>query len=122
MTEHVPEVTEADARRILRRDYPEVSFDELWGMIQRLETRFKWRTVLGCLKNASGSLARLRGQLKDAPGYYREIIGEAELPEETKKWSRIEELPHTEQEAIKERDRQQYEAWLRRDDPKGPIR
>jgi len=35
-------------------------------------------------------LERLRGQLKDAPGYYREIMAEAESPEATKKWSRIE--------------------------------
>lgn len=119
MTEHAPEVTEADARRILRRDYPEVSFDELWGTIQRLETRFKWRTILGCLKNAGGSLERLRGQLKDAPGYYREIMGEAEYPEATKKWSRIEELPAAEQQAIHDRDRRQYEAWLHRGDAKG---
>jgi len=115
LTQPVPDVGEEDARRVLRRDYPEEHFEEFWETIQRLEVRFKWRVVLGGLKNAGGSVERLRGQLKDAPGYYREIISEAEYPEATRKWSRIEKLPEAERQAIYDRDQRQYEAWLRRE-------
>jgi len=109
-----PEVDEEDARRILRRDYPPADFDEIWKVIEALEVREKWRVVLGCLKTGKGKTESLRYQLKDAPGYYREILGEAEYPKATKAWFHMGKLTDAEQQALYDDDWRQYEAWLRK--------
>jgi hypothetical protein len=114
VTEFTPDVDERDVERILRRDYPEGDIDELRDEIGRLEARFKWRVVVACLKIARGDVASLRRQLHDAPGYYRELMAEAESPRATKMWSRIEKLPEDERQAIHDGDRRQYEEWLRK--------
>jgi len=114
MGQRTPEVGEEDARRILLRDYPPADFDSIWKTIESLEVREKWRVVLGCLKNGAGSTEKLRWQLEDAPGYYREIVGEAEYPKATKRWSRFDRMSEEERQALYDEDWRQYEAWLRR--------
>jgi hypothetical protein len=109
-----PDVGEADVRRVLKRDYPPEVQEELWGIIERLEVIEKWRVVLGCLKTGGGSVDKLRYQLKDATGYYREILGEAEYPLATKRWFHIEKLTDAEREAIYDKDWKQYQEWLAR--------
>lgn len=63
---------------------------------------------------ADGSFPKLKAQLEDAAGYWREIIGEAEYPNYTKKMFRIERLSAHEKERIIERDKNQYLQWLHR--------
>jgi len=109
-----PEVGEHDVERILRRDYPAAAHDDLRAAIDRLEVRFKLRVVMACLKNAAGDVAKLQGQLADAPGYYRDIMWEAESPNEKKRWSRWEGLSAAERQAFAAEDRRQYEEWLHR--------
>ena len=109
-----PTVTEDDVIRIVRRDYPAGLVDEILALIAAVEVREKARVVLGCLKIANGDLDRLRRELKDASGYYREILGEAEYPLATKRWSRIESFSDDEVRAIYEKDWRQYSEWLAR--------
>jgi len=114
MKQPTPDVDEDDVRRVLLRDYPESDFDSIWKAIEAVEVREKWRVVLACLKTGGGSTEKLRYQLKDASGYYREIISEAEYPKYTKKMFHIEKLPEAEQQAICDQDWKQYEAWLKK--------
>ncbi len=114
VTQRTPDVGEPDVERILQRDYSHADLDEIRRVIRSLEVREKWRVVLACLKNAAGSVDKLRGQLEDAAGHYREILSEAEYPEATRKWNRIEKLPPGERQAIYDRDWRQYEEWLLR--------
>ena len=109
-----PEVGEDDVERILRRDYPAAAHADIRATIERLEVRFKWRVVVACLKNAAGDVAKLHRQLADAPGYYRDIMWEAESPNEKKRWSRWERLSEDERATFIAEDRRQYEDWLRR--------
>jgi hypothetical protein len=108
-----PEVDERDVERILRRDYPE-HVDEILEAIRRLSVIEKTRVVLACLKLGSGRIENLRYQIQDAPGYYRDILGKAEMPGYMKRWSRWERLSAEERQSIEEKDRRQYEEWLRR--------
>ena len=109
-----PSVDESDVERIVRRDYPANVVAEILELIATVEVREKPRVALACLKIAGGNLDRLRRELSDASGYYREILGEAEYPLATKRWSRIESLPEDEVRAIYDKDWRQYSEWLTR--------
>jgi hypothetical protein len=109
-----PSVNETDVERVLRRDYPTNLVDEIFALIATVEVREKPRVVLACLKIADGNVDRLRSELANASGYYREILSEAEYPLATKRWSRIESLPEDEVRAIYEKDWRQYSEWLTR--------
>jgi hypothetical protein len=113
MAQYIPDVSDHDVERIVERDFPADAQDAIHEMIRGLEVREKTRVVLACLKNAKGSLDKLRGELANASGYWREIIGEAEYPNYTKKMFRIDKLSADEQERIIEKDKNQYLAWLR---------
>lgn len=114
VSQPTPSVNEDDVVRIVRRDYPAGAFEEIMALIAAVEVREKPRVVLGCLKIANGDLDRLRRELADASGYYREILGEAEYPLATKRWSRIESLSEEEVRAIYDKDWKQYSEWLTR--------
>jgi len=109
-----PSVSEEDVLRIVRRDYAATAVDEIMALIVPVQVREKPRVVLACLKVANGDLDRLRRELADASGYYREIVSEAEYPLATKRWSRIESLPEEEIRAIYDEDWRQYSEWLAR--------
>ena len=109
-----PTVTDEDVDRVLCRDYPADCLDEIRARIAAVEVREKPRAILACLKIADGNVARLRGALTTVDGYYREIMGEAEYPLATKRWSRIESLPDHEVQAIYDQDWRQYRRWLTR--------
>ena len=109
-----PSVTEHDVERIVRRDYPANVAGEVLELIATVTVREKPRVVLACLKIASGNLDRLKANLSSASGYYRELLGEAEYPLATKRWSRIPSLPEDEVRAIYDKDWHQYSEWLTR--------
>jgi hypothetical protein len=109
-----PSVSDSDVDRIVRRDYAPALVGEILELIATVEVREKPRVVLSCLKLANGDLDWLRRQLADASGYYREILGEAEYPLATKRWSRIEALSDDEVQAIYDQDWRQYREWLER--------
>lgn len=114
MGQYVPEVTDADVERIVRRDYAPELQAAIRDLIRSVEVREKPRVVMACLKNANGDFERLKGELANASGWWREIISEAEYPNYTKKMFRIDRLSAVEQARIIEKDRDQYLAWLRR--------
>jgi hypothetical protein len=74
--------------------------------------REKPRVILACLKTWNGDIQKLKSNLADAAGYYREIIGEAEYPNYMKKAFRIDKLSEAEKSTIVERDKNQYLTWL----------
>ena len=114
MKQYVPKVSESDVERILKRDFPNEQIEEILVMIRQVEVREKPRVILACLKIANGNLERLRGELINAEGYWREIISEAEYPNYSKKMFRINKLSADEQNKIIEKDRDQYQKWFDR--------
>ena len=93
MDQFVPEVSREDIERILKRDFPVEVRDELREMIEQIDVIEKNRVILACMKNAAGDVRKLKNNLGEAEGYYREIIGEAEYPNYLKKMFRIDKLP-----------------------------
>jgi hypothetical protein len=109
-----PVVDMNDVERVVAREYPPDLAAEIHGRIGALEVREKARVVLACLKVAKREYGRLRRALADAPGYWRELLSEAEYPLATKRWSRMKQLSEQERSSIYLRDWSQYVAWLGR--------
>ena len=114
VSQPTPSVTDQDVDRIVRRDYRATAVEDVFALIAQVDVREKPRVVLACLKIAAGNLSKLRGELANASGWYREILAEAEYPLATKRWSRIESLPEDDVRAIYDKDWRQYCEWLER--------
>ena len=114
MDQFTPQVNQEDVERVLQRDFPVEHWQELREMIQLVQVREKDRVILACLKNARGDVQRLKGNLNEAEGYWREIISEAEYPFYSKKMFRIDKLTEKERADLIEKDKKQYLDWLNR--------
>lgn len=112
MNQFTPEVSVEDIERVLKRDFPAEHQQELREMIQSIQVIEKPRVVVACMKNAGGDVQKLKGNLHEASGYYREILGEAEYPFYIKKMFRIEKLTEQEKAEIIEKDKRQYLNWF----------
>lgn len=117
MDQFVPEVNQADVERVLQRDFPLDHWQELREMMRLVEVTEQHRVLLACMKAAGGNVEKLKGNLHQASGYYREIISEAEYPFYSKKMFRIDRLTEKEQVEIIEKDKKQYLEWLNRKAP-----
>jgi hypothetical protein len=115
-----PVVDMDDVERVVRREYPVEMVADILRRIDAVDVREKPRVVLACLKVAKGDRRRLDAALSDAPGYWREILSEAEYPLATKRWSAMDRLSDEQQSAIYERDWNQYVAWLGRNASRSP--
>jgi len=114
VSQYVPDVTEADIERVVRRDYPPEALAAIEALVRDVEVIEKPRVIMACLKNANGDFEKLKGELHNASGWWREIISDAEYPNYTRQWFRINKLSEEEQQRIIEKDKNQYLAWLRR--------
>ena len=114
MDQFTPQVTQEDVERVLQRDFPAEHWEELREMIQLVHVREKDRVILACMKNAGGDVQKLKGNLNEAEGYWREIISEAEYPFYVKKMFRMDKLTEKEKSDIIEKDKKQYLDWLNR--------
>jgi hypothetical protein len=117
VSQYVPSVSENDIERIVQRDYSSDLQAVIHEMIRGIEVREKPRVIMACLKNANGNFEKLRGELANASGWCREIIGKAEYPNYTKKMFRIDRLSADDKERLIEKDKTQYLAWLHRRGP-----
>ena len=114
MDQFIPSVTESDVERILNRDIPAGEREAIRKLVGQLQIQEKPRVVLACIKNAAANMQKLKNNLAEAVGYYREIIGEAEYPVYMKKAFHMDKLSESEKQAIIEKDKKQYLAWLER--------
>ena len=112
--QRTPTVSEADVKRILNRDYPADSRDEILRLIDAVIARVQPRVVLACLKLGGGDPVRVKQELNDAPGYWREIISDAEYPLATRKWHNLESESEDVRQRVYDADWKQYSDWLNR--------
>ena len=114
MNQFIPQVTQEDVERVLQRDFSAEHWREIREMIQKVQVREKDRVMLACMKVAARDVQKLKRNLNEAAGYYREILGEAEYPFYVKKIFRIDKLTEKEKADIVEKDKKQYLDWLNR--------
>ena len=114
----IPDVTETDVERIVRRDFPEQQYETVMGVLKvyargRLAKECS-RVQLAALKLAQGDLRQLPFHINDAQRDYRDVMAAAEYPAYmTVPVLRISSLSRKEKLRIIQSDWDQYERWLR---------
>jgi len=118
MNQPIPEVTDKDVIRIVRRDLPKTQFDEVISILNEYGTEGWQRSVsrvrLAVLKLANGDLEALRREIEAAKRDYRDVLAYAEYPEYMQKVSPSSRLADEEKERIIRSDWNQYQNWLNR--------
>lgn len=117
MTQPVPEVTDADVARIVRRDFsPDLQAEVLAALATygaKSWHREPVRVRLALLKLANGSPDKLRQNLATADTDYRDVLSYAEYPGYFTRIGPSDRDPAARQQAI-DRDWAQYRRWLER--------
>lgn len=72
------------------------------------------RVRLAALKLAAGDLEALQRHIESAKTDFRDVLSEAEYPQATRVWNRMDGWPTARRQAIYEADWKQYEEWLNR--------
>ena len=113
----IPDVTQDDVERIVRRDFPAIKFEDVIAILAEYVTQGDGgaiRVRLAALKLADGDLDSLRKHIATANRDYRDVLVAAEYTEFWKATSRVHTLPRSEHERLFDADWKQYENWLRR--------
>jgi hypothetical protein len=117
MKQPVPEISEADVNRIVRRDFPFEQFDTVMSVLNEYGTEDWQRGVnrvrLAVLKLADGDMQALRREIDAAIRDYRDVVAYAEYPEYMQKVSPTTDLSEEDREIIMREDWTQYQAWLK---------
>jgi len=116
MKQPIPEITENDVFRIVRRDFPTEQFDAAMSILNEYGTE-DWqhrvqRVRLAVLKLACGDLQALRREIDVAKNDYRDALAYAEYPEYMQKVSPSGGLADAKRERIIRADWAQYQSWL----------
>ena len=114
----VPQVTEADIDRILRRDFASSQIAEALAILAEYGTQ-PWhrepaRVQLAALKLADGSIEKLRSAVDQAKRDYRNVLAPAEYPKFSHYGFRAVRLRSRERQEIYTDDWQQYQLWLKK--------
>ena len=115
----IPEVTEKDVARIVRRDFPEEEHEAAIGVLREYAQgellKECSRVQLAALKLAQGNFRCLRQHIDNAQRDYRDVLAAAEYPEYTRvPISQISHLSRKEKRRIVNSDWEQYSKWLQR--------
>ena len=105
MGQYIPKVSPNDIERIIVRDFPPESHDEIRLTIKQINPHEKNRVIVACLKNSKGNLERLINEFENAEGYWREIISEVEYPKIKKAWNLT-------KDQINDKMKEQYLKWF----------
>ncbi len=117
--QHIPQVDRSDVERVIRRDFGAQALAEVSSVLDLYGKEGFHREIhrvhLDVLKLAGGNLAQLKKEVESACCDYRDTMVAAEYPNWGNNMLRIDTLSEEERKRISEADRDQYEAWLRRD-------
>lgn len=110
-----PDVTQSDIKRVVARDFSKGEVEEVFRLLDKYGKE-KWereplRVRLAALKLADGNLERLRSEIDNAACDYRDVLGPAEYPLATKKWSKMNKMAEAEKQEIYGKDWRQYLEW-----------
>jgi hypothetical protein len=110
----IPDVTQDDVERIVRRDFPAVRVQDIIAILGELDNKWKSaRVQLAALKLANGSLKVLKKSVAAANQDYRDVIVAAEHPGYWKAKHHT-KLSREKRQQIVDADWRRYESWLRK--------
>jgi len=104
--------------RKIKKMWPDADTQEILNLLNEYGTESyetgQTRVQLGILKLSGGDLKRLPDLVKMAKVDWRDILAYAEYPEEMRTPpAKMRDMPKEESQSIRERDRRQYEKWLK---------
>lgn len=114
MEQPIPDVTEADVDRVLRRDFAAQDAAQVKSWLRVLRPPLAPRVALAVLKLADGSLEGVRLHLELARRDWRDVIVGAEYPVYMERVSRGGDRDKDRLREIIQADWKQYSAWLQR--------
>ena len=112
MGQHIPDVSENDVLRVVRRDFGGDRIEEIVELLSVYSSELG-RVHLAVLKLSGGDLKKLYSYIEAAETDYRDVLSWAEYPNYGKVgWSDISKMSEEEKNKIYEKDKTQYEEWL----------
>lgn len=120
----IPTVSYADVKRIVARDFPPQLRDRVWLLLKQFvdplspqsSVRANARIHLAILKLCGGHIDRLPSLVEEACLDWRDVLCPAEYPEAFEAgFVGCERMAKDELERVKQRDWDQYHAWLNHD-------
>lgn len=113
----IPDVTQDDVERIVRRDFSADEYARVMGILNEYGTETWHREVtrvqLAVLRTSNANVETLRACVESAKGDYRDALAAAEYPGYLQMdWGR--NRPTEEIDRIIESDWRQYAEWLKR--------
>ena len=102
----------------IKKMWPDADPHEILDLLNEYGTESyetgRTRVQLAILKLSGGDRERLPDLVKMAKADWRDVLAYAEYPEEMKTApSKMRDMPENEAQAIRQRDREQYEKWLK---------
>ena len=104
--------------RKIKKMWPDADPQEILDLLNEYGTESyetgRTRVQLGILKLSRGDRERLPDLVKMAKVDWRDVLAYSEYPEEMRTDpTRMRDMPKEEARSIRERDRRQYEKWLK---------
>ena len=104
--------------RKIKQMWPDADPQEILDLLNEYGTESyetgRTRVQLGILKLSRGDRERLPDLVKMAKVDWRDVLAYAEYPEEMRTDpTRMRDMPEQDARSIRERDRRQYEKWLK---------
>ena len=121
MKQPIPEVTDSDVNRIVRRDFPPDQFDTVISILHAYGSEDWHREVdrvrLAVLKLAGGDRQGLTRHIETAKMDYRDVLAYAEYPDYMRMVPPSGDFSEKEKERIIQSDWEQYTSWLNQNGP-----
>lgn len=116
----VPNVSDADVARIVRRDFPPTAVDDAMSVVEAYG-REAWerepaRVRLAALKLANGDVSELRRHITVAKTDYRDVLAAAEYPAAVRQWLPTNKQPPNDEQKTFDADWEQYRRWFERNE------
>jgi len=116
--QHIPNVTQADVERVIRRDFSTEDPATVFAILREYDgggserTGNHHRVHLAALKRADGDLQELRAHIQIANQDYRDVLAAAEYPKAFQRWPAMDATSDEGWQVIYDEDWEQYQAWL----------
>lgn len=114
----VPNVSDADVERIVRRDFPASAFADVMSILQ-MYGRETWeqepaRVRVATLKLANGDVSALRRHIDVAKRDFRDVLAAAEYPAAVREWPAANDGGPNDRQETFDADWNQYRRWFER--------